>query len=223
MIAKGATQISKVCLGSNELSKVCLGSTELWSARPPMPYDAEVEYIESTGTQWLDTGITTTNGILMEYYGAMAGNTAAPIVGSWVSASTRIGIYKYNAYNIAAWKNSTVKYIRVSPKDNTFYDVSFDTRGTSFILTWNGTERENSTTSDAFSSTSSIKVFFNDLNSSIVPGKMKTLKLTDSNGDVVFNAKAVRIGQAGYLYDSISQTLLGSETADAFAVGTDIG
>lgn len=25
---------------------------------PPMPYDAEVEYLESTGTQWIDTGLT---------------------------------------------------------------------------------------------------------------------------------------------------------------------
>ena len=25
---------------------------------PTKPYDAEVEYLESTGTQWIDTGIT---------------------------------------------------------------------------------------------------------------------------------------------------------------------
>lgn len=26
----------------------------------PLPYDAELEYLESTGTQWIDTGIDTT-------------------------------------------------------------------------------------------------------------------------------------------------------------------
>ena len=25
--------------------------------KPKLPYDAEVEYLESTGTQWIDTGI----------------------------------------------------------------------------------------------------------------------------------------------------------------------
>ena len=28
---------------------------------PPLPYDAEVEYLESTGTQWIDTGINPQN------------------------------------------------------------------------------------------------------------------------------------------------------------------
>lgn len=26
-----------------------------------LPYDAEVEYLESTGTQWIDTGVTASN------------------------------------------------------------------------------------------------------------------------------------------------------------------
>lgn len=33
---------------------------------PALPYDAEVEYIESTGTQWIDTGIVAQNGLTVE-------------------------------------------------------------------------------------------------------------------------------------------------------------
>ena len=222
MIAFGSNEISKVCLGSNELSKVCLGATEIYSSGSPLPYDAEIEFIQSDGTQWIDTGITTDSGILMEYYGAMAGNKASPIVGIWKAAPERFGIYKYNTYNISAWKNSTSKYIRVSTKDNTFYNVSFDTRGTSFIVKWNGEVKENSTTSGTFSSTSSIKVFYDDYGSSVVPGKIRTLKLTDSNGDVVLDWKAVRVGQVGYMYDSITGTLHGNDGEDNFIIGSDL-
>ena len=38
-----------------------LGARQFFARRgaptPPLPYDAEVEYLESTGTQWIDTGI----------------------------------------------------------------------------------------------------------------------------------------------------------------------
>ena len=38
-----------------------LGARQFFERRgaptPPLPYDAEVEYLESTGTQWIDTGI----------------------------------------------------------------------------------------------------------------------------------------------------------------------
>ena len=33
--------------------------TAAWSDKQ-LPYDAEVEYLESTGTQWIDTGIIAT-------------------------------------------------------------------------------------------------------------------------------------------------------------------
>jgi hypothetical protein len=38
-----------------------LGARQFFERRgaptPPLPYDAEVEYLESTGTQWIDTGV----------------------------------------------------------------------------------------------------------------------------------------------------------------------
>ena len=61
MIALGATEISNVCLGSDELNKVCLGSNELWSAEPPLPYDAEVEWIYMPLGSFVNTGVTGIN------------------------------------------------------------------------------------------------------------------------------------------------------------------
>lgn len=47
-----------------------------------LPYDAEVEYIESTGTQWIDTGVVGTSALEVDiriYSPNQAGNSKCPI------------------------------------------------------------------------------------------------------------------------------------------------
>ena len=47
-----------------------LGARQFFERRgaptPPLPYDAEVEYLESTGTQWIDTGLWFTKDTQLE-------------------------------------------------------------------------------------------------------------------------------------------------------------
>lgn len=51
-------------------TRMFLGSPPLkikeWMKLNAVPYDAEVEYLESTGTQWIDTGIVAQNGLTVE-------------------------------------------------------------------------------------------------------------------------------------------------------------
>ena len=188
----------------------------------PLPYDAEIEYLEGTGTQWLDTGIAVTNGILMEYYGAFGTNSA--FVGAIGDSSVKsLFIRIYNAYNIAVWRNGS-KYVRVYPQQNTFYNIYHDSRGLSNIVKWNGSEvlNENKTT---YSNPDTNVRVFNDTSGSsttITKGKIRTLKLTDNNGDVVLDWKAVRVGQVGYMYDNITGTLHGNDGEDSFILGNDL-
>lgn len=49
---------------------------------PPLPYDAEVEYLESTGTQWIDTGVSAREGLLVE---------CAGYIMSWTSSGKLFG------------------------------------------------------------------------------------------------------------------------------------
>lgn len=52
---------------------------------PPLPYDAEVEWIESTGTQWIDTIIVADQDVLLE------------CTGRWTDISTTVVRYALNA------------------------------------------------------------------------------------------------------------------------------
>ena len=188
-----------------------------------LPYDAEIEYLEGTGTQWLDTGIPVVNGILMEYYGAFGSNSAI-VCATGSSAGKYLRINIYNTYNISVWKAGVAKYVRVSPRQNTFYDIYHDSRGLSNVVKWNGNEVLNEDTTGYSNPDTNVRVFNNASGSSvtITKGKIRKLKLTDSNGDVVFDAKAVRVGQTGYLYDKISGQLFGNDGTGDFILGPDV-
>lgn len=63
MLSLGKNGISKAYLGNRPVKQMWLNGKLVWQK---LPYDAEVEYIESTGTQWIDTGITPyTNSTVM--------------------------------------------------------------------------------------------------------------------------------------------------------------
>lgn len=57
MLNVGNLSISDLFLGSTKVSSAWLGKRKVW---PDLPYDAEVEYLESTSTQWIDTGLILT-------------------------------------------------------------------------------------------------------------------------------------------------------------------
>ena len=53
---------NKIMLGTTEATAMYIGSTQIWTAPPIVPYDAEIEYLESTGTQYINTGIIANPG-----------------------------------------------------------------------------------------------------------------------------------------------------------------
>lgn len=180
----------------------------------------KIDYLESTGTQWIDTGITVTNGILMEYTFSF-GEVNKPIVCINTNDSTKyIHIYMYNNYNVSVWKGQTANYVRVNPKLNVFHDYYYDTRGLSKVLIVDGSEKYNTDTTITVTSTSTVSIF--NLNSDIATGKIKSLKLTNNNDEVVLDMIPVRIGQVGYMFDRVSGLLFGNSGSGDFVLGNDI-
>lgn len=57
MLKLGDKTINKLYLGNNAISKAYMGDKLVFQANKPI----FVDYIESTGTQWIDTGIATTS------------------------------------------------------------------------------------------------------------------------------------------------------------------
>ena len=116
MISLGATEINKVCLGSDELNKVCIGSTEIWSAVPPLPYDAEVEFLQSSGTQFIDTGVNVASDLQIDIVFAIDNSF------TYANTSFIFGAYEKDkcAYSVAIPSSSQIRV----PVNNSFANIN---------------------------------------------------------------------------------------------------
>lgn len=236
MIAIGSTQISKVCLGSSELSKVCLGSTEIWSPQPsPLPYDAEIEYLAATGTQYIDTGFypkTTNTNIKVEnkfnksvlngdhcVLGARTGNTgdkgfklpnfcdSTLECQGIVDAGSNVGQGNLNgSFGI----NTDYVFVAELQKGTqNFYINGVLNKSTS--STRSGCNAGGNLYLFAMHQ-SGTKWFFN--------GKIYYCKIWQDDV-LVRDYIPVRVGTTGYMYDKVSGQLFGNSGTGSFTIGPD--
>lgn len=189
-----------------------------------LPYDAEVEYIESVnGTQKIVTNfIPNTDDLTFtlkfEYIDFTSGSAW---VGAWFHAYSgeQTGTYrilKQNRSKIAVRVSngqlaSGKKLADNIPiVQNTLYDVVI----TPDYCTFNDVRYGKVDPFYGNVNTAPLQVFDQCL------GKFYSLQV-EKGGDVVLDLIPVRIGQVGYLYDSVSGELFGNAGTGTFVVGPD--
>lgn len=76
--------VQSVMIPEGDVKSIAIGGVTVWTKPNPLPYDAEVEYLESTGTQYVDTGLyaNTTNTRCEIKLRPTANNTTVGILGS---------------------------------------------------------------------------------------------------------------------------------------------
>jgi len=194
-----------------------------WRTTPPspLPYDAEVEYLESTGTQWIDTGIGAGSGQFSMSFMSTA------VTASWAYALG--GTYAGNAQErlLVFWHPTVQKWsldTGLSAAANRIGDsgVRIDIPKTAYAIP------------SGFAHT--VVAFGNRTNSGSVAVnasvRLYALSFWDANGNLVRDFIPVRVGSGadavGYLYDRANPTggpsgngLYGNAGTGAFAIGPD--
>ena len=191
-----------------------------------LPYDAEVEYLESTGTQWVDTGVTMTHDL---FDSAETTITVLPtgkqsythnFFGdgtSWYDGYTfgNLEDYRLQASNGFKATQGPIKFSSILPKTLTVNKNGFaidsevaqinkdSSRGTSGTLILFGCRRNG--------------VFFT---TTPFAGRIYSAKMV-SNGVSIFDFIPVRVGDVGYMYDRVSGQLFGNQGTGAFIIGPD--
>ena len=181
-------------------------------------YDAEVEYLESTGSQYIDTGITGDQDTEIEtewmvsaingryLYGcASVGNTSS--LNAYISTNSRFyfgnRLTIVNGITTGVWHH-TIHNFEGLDYDNTthagIYQSNFVTPYT--ILLFSG-------------HTNSGNIGFKTI------GKIKTFAIR-KNGVDALNMYPVRCGTTGYMYDRVSGQLFGNDGTGDFIVGPDV-
>lgn len=195
------------------------------SPTPPTPYDAEVEYIESSQQQYIDTGFYPTINTLIQFKVYIGLHTNGSIITGYFNEVDDRNDYRF--LNVG----------------NTFYYDSGGGRrkAISALFTyqsWIEVELGNYYVKNLISQVreiagvpySSSQIGFYPLyldatpqtpNNSRGANKWAKYQIYD-NSVLVFDGIPVRKSGKGYLWDNVSQQLFGSQTATPYTYGPDI-
>ena len=197
-----------------------------------LPYDAEVEYLQANGYQYIDTGIipnhTNEFDVDLTYIGDNGQSQA--VIGArnsdqqytswstmslsiWLGASAR---YAANDKNIdSGWIGSLTvnnRYI-LSIRNRKFYLDS--------VQKWSSGQSENYN----YTNTTIGLLRSHGINNFWDPRRGHNLKLHGvkiySYAQLVRDYIPVRIGNTGYLYDRVSKELFGNQGTGQFTIGPD--
>lgn len=224
----GTTKIGKMYLGDVGIAKAYLGNDLVFqnggSPTPPAPiYDAEVEYLQSSGTEYIDTGINADSGISAEIQLANHGT-------SWDAAHSPSGaittsspyVRHYLAYGsgsdgvLCCWNTSVINS-RVKPSNDVSFIVKVDAVGK--VLYVNGANK-GSLSSATFDVGQNFLLF---ARGGVFAGSNTRIyyaKLWDG-ADLVRDFIPVRVGTTGYMYDRVSGQLFGNGGSGDFTLGND--
>lgn len=187
----------------------------------PVPYDARVDYLETSGTQWIDTLYVPQRGesIEVEFF---KGNTGANTQ-TLVSAGDGT-----NQLVMPFIKGNGVIYVRffsdtgtsaLNCTDLTWHKVFVDSTG---VVSIDGVTRATaSPTGDIDGTNKTLRLFYRSNNTNPMDGRIRSVKLV-SGTTTVLDLIPVRIGQVGYMYDRVSGQLFGNAGTGDFILGQDV-
>ena len=211
--------ITEIMHGDTQVLKIMKGDKQKW---PYVPYDSEVEYLQSDGYEYIDTGLTLASGttkveiVINVVFNALRyNNNSLYLVCSQPNAGVQIYTNSGNIYNQGATKSITT---------NTNYTIDCVTTATSRSIKINDGTAAAQSFSRSITDNSPLYIIgiptqvVNKRNSY---AKHKSYKIY-INDVLVRDYVPVRKSGVGYLYDKVSGTLFGNAAeSGAFTYGND--
>lgn len=220
MIAKGGTSASKFYLGSSEVTKIYKGDTLVYGGTSPvLPYDAEVEYLQSDGNQYFTLPVApseATDAFQIEF--RRTSNTAQQrfchangeaTFQVYANGSSRVA-YSRNGNWVAAWNgnNGALGVVKHTLK------VDYYNRKVTYDC---GTANISSTTKSA----SGNLVVTGPYNANAVfKGLIYGVKFWRS-GVLKYDLIPVRKNGVGYFFDKVNEVLYANEGTGNWTIGYD--
>jgi len=191
-----------------------------------LPYDAEIEYLESTGTQYIPTGLLGKNGYDFDYKVVFTKLSISEATGIGGEYYTRLSCYigmvradKTFAYHYKGTNSPIV--VASNIEENTDYIVHAHLYAGEQYFIINGVKSETGTIGGSFISPYYIRLFSVNSERPLYSHlKLYYCKIFD-NGIIVRDYIPVRVGTTGYMYDKVSGKLFGNNGTGAFILGPD--
>ena len=207
---------------------------------PPRPYDAEVEWLESTGTQWIDTGITAAINLLVEFSFAIVEYETDPSTGTnYIFGdlnATRNGFYfspstVTNKYSCCVMSTPNATYdegVTVQIDTAWHYVMADSTRSAGSVRLDGIYLKSNVASTEAHNTPHTFYLFaLHNSSGDVTIGaasrrRISSFKVTDTTtNQVIQDLIPVRKDGVGYMYDKVTGTLLANQGTGAFLYGKD--
>lgn len=193
----------------------------------------QLEYIESTGTQYIDTGHLISSSNISGKLTVSAPIVISPNIGDFagnVDASAGHNTnYKGNSFGLWVVRGNNGSKITISSPSfevNTLYDIAYNISGTTRTLTINDTTKSGSFVGNIIS-TNTFKLFSNGCTGGcgdqIFTGRIHKLQLYEQSVAVLDLIPARRDSDGAIgMYDKISGQFFTNAGNDAFLHGSDV-
>jgi hypothetical protein len=187
-----------------------------------LPYDAEIEFLESTGTQYIQLPLSVSSSSYFEVGGTVIAlhpnNNKYSIFGSNPNQQMRAEFYSYysstneNMYTSMVGGNSASGGWRCKVGEKTDFAIS-----TTFVkLSETTRELIRPLTDDI----TAFRIFASYENNNKYPIRICNLYIKVGNVNV-YDFIPVRVGNTGYMYDKVSGQLFGNAGTGSFTLGPD--
>jgi hypothetical protein len=229
--------VQSITIPEGDVKSIAIGGVTAWTKPNPLPYDAEVEYLESTGSQYIDTGFVGGSSSAVEIV-ASSPNTAnnAALFGARDSGTN---------YGFAIWQRAVIgsnagvrfDYFAVSSDERRIRLASnaWDASGRNIVRKdgpdnfLNGVQSNGNPAATFVCNYSFFLGAINTAGTASLPfvGKVYSCDIF-SGSTLVRDLHPVRVGTVGYLYDRANPTggplgngLYGSATSTPLGAGPD--
>jgi hypothetical protein len=232
MIAKGSSGL-KAYVGSTEVSKMYKGDVLVYSSTPPPPpYDAEVEWLGNSGTEYIQLPLSVPKNtylcldfvMLVNRDSSRTTKNRYDLFGASPAAQMRTYFYSYTS--------STERFLFASSVGGVttgggwgFYDakkttVKFSTEGI-WSSDVDGVISNNVLARPLTAAITAFRIFRGYQNTYQYPVKYYSFKITVGD-NVVYDLIPVRKDGVGYMYDKIGGGMYGNVGTGSFTYGSDV-
>ena len=203
-----------------------------------LPYDAEIEYLESsTDQQYIDTGINYdfSKNIKIEVGVIPLNNDRSVVIGNYTGSSACLNVELGGTANSHA--REPRYYISLTATGNTsdtWYTALTVNNNYNLIIEYNISSHtktftsQNSTSSvnyqgTVYGTTTNLRLFYDYRSSNNVAHALRITYCKIYLDDIIVkDFIPVRVGSTGYMYDRVSKQLFGNGGGGVFTLGQDI-
>ena len=204
--------------------------TGAWSGKR-LPYDAEVEYLESTGAQWIDTELVPLIGD--NYYCvfskvSLQGTGYVSVFGgnnSWSAEYTGIGLYGRTAnseFYPYYFNNGGASILTIELGRNYSFAMLYSNKTVSVMM--DGSEKFSFQMNWKQEDAASVYLFARNLGGTVAyqSGTFRICSFSvERDGKTELDLIPVRKDGVGYMYDRVSGKLFGNIGTGSFVIGPD--